>query len=292
MMVKLRFAAFLAAVVVCCPIARADFTYSESSAYNTIAALLLTNTSNTNDQGECAATSLMNSFQYLQNIAPSNYGTNLTGGAGTANAASSRDTLDGLITGGPQGGLQGDVWNAKLSWFNSHGGTASTTFEGITNTGMNSSQGTGYTVGTNNMTFGASGTAIWNFLADQINKGQDVEIGMFDHMVTLMGLKLSGTNMYAQIIDPNYPRPGGTGAGGMSNGAAGEWVDAQYDGTSGLVKLSGFSVGGTGYNNPLIYYAFAESPVSVPEPAAIALAATAPIGGVLIFRYRRRRRKS
>jgi hypothetical protein len=288
MTLKLRFAAFLVVAMSWGSVARADFSYSESSAYNAIASMLLTNTSNTSDQGECAATSLMNSFQYLQNIAPGTYGTNLTQGSGTAAAASARDTLDMSITGSR---LQGDVWNAKLNWFTNNGGTNGTTFEGITQQSSTSSQGAGYTVGRGNMTFGASGTDIWNFLTDQINKGQDVEIGMFDHMVTLMGLKLSGTNMYAQIIDPNYPTPGGTGAGGMSNSAAGEWVNASYDST-GLVRLSGFSIGGTGYNNPLIYYAFAESPVSVAEPAAIALLGMTPVGGLLIYRWRRRKRTS
>jgi len=232
----------------------------------------------------------MNSFQYLQYSSSSTYGTNLTRGSGTANAAASRDLLDAGINGGPQGGLQGDVWNAKLNWFINNGGTAGTTFAGITNTAMTSSQGTGYSVGTSNMTFGQSGTQIWNFLVQQIKEGEDVEIGMFDHMVTLMGLSVSGSNMYAEIIDPNYPTPGGTGAGGMSNGAAGEWVNAAYGTNGGLVRLSGFSIGGTGYNLPDIYYAFAESPV--PEPASLALFGATSAGMLVYYRWRKRRRRT
>ncbi len=251
---------------------------SESAAYNALAtspsgSLLISNSTNTSNQGQCALTSLINSFQYLQQIAPGNYpNNNLTGGAGTANAITSRNQLDGNIISGGSGGDQGDTWNAKLNWFNTHGGTAGTTFAGVT---ANSRTDADYSVGLGNMAFQQSGTQIWNFLIQQLNEGEDVEIGMFDHMVTLMGARTTGGSAnlpsLAEIIDPNFTSPGGTGQGGMSNGPAGEWVTASYSTYFGLVQLGGFSIGGTGYSNPYIYYAFAESPAAVPEPAAIAM---------------------
>jgi hypothetical protein len=294
---KLRILGSLSIVLVFCSVGRGQTTtISESAAYNALAtstsgSLLISNSTNTNDQGQCASTSLINSFQYLQRIAPGNYGTNLTGGAGTANAITSRNQLDNSIVTGGSNGDQGDVWNAKLTWFNTHGGTANTTFEGVT---VNSSTDADYKVGTGNMAFQQSGTQIWNFLIQQLQKGQDVEIGMFDHMVTLIGVQSTGgTNnipALAEIVDPNFPSPGGTGQGGMSNGAAGEWVNASYSTFFGLVQLSGFSIGGTGYSNPYIYYAFAESPTAVPEPAALVLLGASAIGLVAACRRRRRRR--
>jgi hypothetical protein len=234
---------------------------------------------------------MINSFQYLQQIAPGTYGTSLTGGAGTANAVTARNQLDGNIISGGSGGDQGDTWNAKLSWFNSHGGTAGTTFAGVT---VNSSTDADYSVGLGNMSFNQTGTQVWNFLVQQIKEGEDVEIGMFDHMVTLMGLQTTGGSqnlpLEAEIIDPNYTSPGGNGAGGMPNGAAGEWVNAAYSTYFGLVQLSGFSIGGTGYSNPYIYYAFAESPKNVPEPATLALLGGSGVGLFAAFKWRRRRR--
>jgi hypothetical protein len=297
MFVRFRIATALAVVLISATFARAQTTIvSESAAYNALAtspsgSLLISNSTNTNDQGQCASTSLINSFQYLQNIAPGNYGTNLTGGAGTANAINSRNQLDTAIVSGGSGGDQGDTWNAKLNWFNSHGGSASTTFAGVTS---QSSTQADYRVGLGNMAFQQSGTQIWNFLIQQLNEGEDVEIGMFDHMVTLIGAKTTGgsanTPSLAEIIDPNFPSPGGTGQGGMANGAAGEWVTATYDSSFfGLVKLGGFSIGGTGYSNPYIYYAFAESPAAVPEPAAIALLGIC-CAGLLGCVWRRRKR--
>jgi hypothetical protein len=278
---RLRVIASLAIVVLFSAVARADFTYTESASYAPVASLLLTNSSNTNNQGQCASTSMMNSFLYLQNTYPSTY-TNSGGSASlTMNTTSGtalinqRNMLDSNIVNGPQGGLQGDTWNAKVNWVASTAGSGSTSLVGITNTAMNSSQGTGYTQlsGSDHMTFGASGTDIWNFLTQQIKEGEDVEIGMYDHMVTLMGISTSGANMYAEIIDPNYPTGTGTGAGPGSgpggNGPVGEWVNATYGTNGGLVHLSGFAIGGTGYNTPDIYYAFAESPA--PEPSTIAL---------------------
>jgi hypothetical protein len=199
--------------------------------------------------------------------------------------------LDGNIISGGSGGDQGDVWNSKLNWFNSHGGTAGTTFAGVT---INSSTQADYKVGLGNMAFNQTGTQVWNFLIQQLNEGEDVEIGMFDHMVTLIGARTTGgtSNVpsLAEIIDPNFPSPGGTGQGGLNNGAAGEWVTATYDSSfGGLVKLGGFSIGGTGYSNPYIYYAFAESPAAVPEPAAVALVLAGVIGLAAVSRRRRRR---
>ena len=107
----------------------------------------------------------------------------------------------------------------------------------------NSSTDADYSVGLGNMAFQQSGTQIWNFLVQQLKEGEDVEVGMFDHMVTLMGVQTTGgsanTPALAEIIDPNFVSPGGTGQGGMSNGPAGEWVTASYSTYFGLVQLSG-----------------------------------------------------
>ncbi len=294
MTAKLRLAASLAILLAFCPLARAQTTtLTESGAYSAIASLLISNSTNTNNQGQCASTSLINSFQYLQNTYPSVYGTSgsLTMGNGTANAVNARNQLDANIISGGSGGDQGDTWNAKLNWFNTHGGTANTTFAGVT---VNSSSQADYSVGLGNMAFNQSGTQVWNFLVQQIKQGEDVEVGMYDHMVTLMGLQTTGGSanlpLEAEIIDPNYLSPSGSGANNMPNGPVGEWVNAAYSTYFGLVQLSGFSIGGTGYTNPYIYYAFAESPNSVPEPATLALLGGGGVGLFAAFRWRRRRR--
>ncbi len=219
MRVKLPFAAPLAIVLACCPLAVAQTTiYSESTAYNALAtspsgSLLISNSTNTSNQGQCASTSMINSFQYLQQMYPGTYGTMLTGGAGTANAVNSRNQLDTAIVSGGSGGDQGDTWNAKINWFASHGGTANSIIMGVT---ANSSTDADYNPAlSGGMMFQQSGTQIWNFLVQQIQQGEDVEIGMFDHMVTLIGVKSTGgtanTPSAAEIIDPNYTSPGGTG---------------------------------------------------------------------------------
>ena len=116
MNLKLRLAAVAASAIACCSLARAQtMTISESAAYDALAtspsgSLLISNSTNTNNQGQCASTSLINSFQYLQQIAPGNYpNNNLTGGAGTANAITSRNQLDANIISGGSGGDQGDT---------------------------------------------------------------------------------------------------------------------------------------------------------------------------------------
>ena len=298
MTAKLRLVACSAIVLCCCSFVRATTIYSESTAYDALAtspsgSLLISNSTNSSNQGQCTSTSMINSFQFLQQMYPGTYGTMLTGGAGTANATTSRDALDAAITSGGSGGDQGDTWNAKINWFNTHGGTANSILMGVT---ANSSTDANYNPAlSGGMMFNQSGTQIWTFIAQQIQQGEDVEIGMYDHMVTLMGVKTTGGTgggpIAAEIVDPNYTSPGGTSPStGMANGPAGEWVSAAYSTYFGLVQLSGFSIGGTGYNSPYIYYAFAESPTAVPEPAALALLGAGSIGLIAAFRWRRRPR--
>ena len=291
----------LAILLLFTPLARAaDFALSESSTYDAIANLLISNSTNAQDQGQCASTSLINSFQYLQAAYPAVYGTSgaLTGGNGTANAVTSRNQLDANITGGSQGGLQGDVWNAKLNWVNSKA-PGTTVFSGVSNIAVSNSQGMEYNVPSQpppQMSFNQTGSQMWAWAQGQIATGEDVELGLFNHMTLLIGMVQSGTNMYAEIVDPNLPTPSGTGANNMPNGPAGEWVGVTYDATTGtanLLQMSGFAIGsGTLYSNPGgppgtadIFYAFAESPA--PEPATVTLLA---VGATLLAGYRWRRR--
>ena len=271
---RLRVGSALAIVLLFSSLGRADtYSVTRESGYDTIANSLLTNGTGPFG-GQCASTSLMNSFLYLQSQYPGVYGTSLTTEGGTKTAIQSRNDLDTSIA-NPR--LQGDVWNAKLNWVNTYA-PGTTAFAAITNTAANSTQGKAYTQDRNAVTFGATGAQMWTWLTQQIKAGEDVELGMFDHMTTVMGYATSNTgNMYVEIIDPNNPlAAGGTAPNGSGNATKeGEWVLATVQ--NGNIKLSGFSVG-SDYRNPYIYYMYAES---VPEPSTLTMMSLAIVGGLM-----------
>ena len=116
------------------------------------------------------------------------------------------------------------------------------------------------------MTFGANGSNILAFLTQQIKEGEDVEIGLFAHMMTLVGVGTdTTTNMPAiEYIDPNAP-------------ATDSWSALSFVGSDGQYAIT---ITGSGYGPPTtfddkgnptafsdtseIYYAFAESPAPRP----------------------------
>ncbi len=232
---------------------------------------------------QCASTSMINSFMFLAAEYPNVYGNNaLTTEGGTTTPTGARNDLDASIA---NAAFQGDVWNAKLNWVNRYA-PGSTTFSAITSTRATSKSGMAYTNDRGAVQFSATGADMWTWLMQEINAGEDVELGLYNHMTTLMGYAIgSDGSMYLQIIDPNSPTPGGNGQGpgASGNGPVGEWVTATED--SGDLKLSGFSF--MDYKGPYVYALFAESP-AVPEPATITMLGSGAIC-LGVFCWRRRK---
>jgi hypothetical protein len=265
---------------------------SEASIYDSFARLQ--NATGDDGLGECAATSMINSFQYLEKAYPGTYGnlalTDDVAPGDTADLATVRDTLHSSIA-NPR--LQGNVWTAKQNWINTNA-PGTTNFAGITSfapprlTANGSVASQGYSTQSNNstLTTGANGTEILAFLTAQIKAGEDVEIGLYQHMMTLIGVGTQNSNGAPAIeyIDPNSP---GTDA----------WSTLTLDGHNEYT----ITIPGSGYGPPTtprgvrpvkysdtseIYYAFAESPV--PEPSTVvAISGLAFMG--LVYRARRRK---
>lgn len=263
------------------------YTMASETDYDDIA--LVTNTS-VNNRGLCASTSIINSFSYLEAAYPSVYNTlanpySLTQGVSnqdSADLATVRNNFDATIA-APR--LQGNVYNAKISWVNMYA-PGTTTIAAVTNQSATSAQGSVYPANSanSNVQYNQTGAQMWTWLVGQLQAGEDVELGMYNHMTTVMGYAIDNQTggMYLEIIDPNSPNPGGNGQGpgANGNGAAGEWVNATYN-MSGMLTLSGFSV--ADYTNPNVYYMFAESPV--PEPAmVVSIGSLSVIGLILLAR--------
>jgi hypothetical protein len=221
---------------------------------------------------------MINSFMFLQAQDPKLYDNSLTTEGGTKTPTQSRNDLDASIA---MPRLQGNEWNAKLSWVNKYApGTA--IFSAITSTASNSDQGKAYTQDRAAVTLSATAAQMWTWLTQQIKAGEDVELGIFNHMTTVMGYAVdttAGRNfgaMYLEIIDPNAPRAGGgMGPGLTSTAPEGEWVRATE--VRGSIRLSGFSV--ADYRNPYVYCMFSES--AVPEPSSLILVSLAVATGVV-----------
>ncbi len=261
---------------------QADFTASasEQSYYDMFARLQ--NGADGNGDGECAATSLINSFLYLQQRYPGVYDNKLVPG-GPAGAAAARDALHTMIVNdGDENddfGLQGGVWNQKLQWFQNAMVANQTIFAAQTGVQSGTAQANQYN-NSNLVTFGQYPTFAW--LQQQIADGEDVEFGLYQHMMTLIGVGTDNSNASTAIeyIDPNNP-------------AVDAWADVSLSMGALMVTIPG-----SGYGPPMgmpamasdtsaIYYAFAESPV--PEPSRIVgLLGLAAIGLVGIALHRRK----
>ena len=236
-----------AILLVCSSIGRADefvATYTESAAYAPLIAnkSLLENASGDDGNGECAATSMINSFMFLQQQYPSIYGTSagtpnaLTTMGGMVDSTSARNALHNSIA---SPALQGNVLTAKQNWINTYA-PGTTSIVGISSfsppgtlDGGTAAQGYSSSAG---MTFGASGSNILAFLTQQIKEGEDVEIGLFAHMMTLVGVGTdTTTNMPAiEYIDPNAP-------------ATDSWSALSFVGSDGQYAIS---ITGSGYGPP------------------------------------------
>ncbi len=271
---RIRVAGGLAIVLLLSSAGRADvYTIDRESGYDNIVNGLLTNGTG-KFGGQCASTSMTNSFLYLQEMYPKIYGTKLTTENGAVTPTQARDDLDASV-----GGVHraGNYWNAKVAWVNKYA-SGTTTFSAITMTGAKTPQGKSYKEDRDAVKFDATPQQMWTWLTQQIKAGEDVELGIFDHMTTVMGYAIDTTNdkMYLEIIDPNAPRAGGgVGPGTTSKAKEGEWVSATF--TRDGIMLGGFSV--KDYEKPYIYYMFAESPI--PEPSTLTLMTVAALTGIV-----------
>ena len=198
--------------------------------------------------GACAATSIINSFEYLQNAFPEIYDQKLIP---NGDLAAARDELHGKIWN--DGGDQKYVWEQKIKWFDDHNLGDTTVFHGMTSVTTSGWYQSQWITGNQFPT--------WDFLWNEISHKEDVEFGLYDHMMTLTSLKFDDLGdepngkwdpetetAWVDYIDPNFPETTGWSRVELSSGGALRLMDVSY-------------------TNPYIYYAFAESPI--PEPATI-----------------------
>ncbi len=296
MIAKTRLIAALAIVLGYTSLARAQTTVSESGTYQSLitSGSILSNGSDGNGVGECAATSIYNSFQFLQASNSGVYnGTELLTGSQSSSGTATRDDLHGLIQSqsgalSPSStarGLQGDVYAAKQAWVNMYA-PGTTTFAGISTIAASDATMFGHYSAstTGGMTFGANATSMSEFLEQQIAAGEDVEIGLYQHMMTLVGVTVNSSSIATSIeyIDPN-------------NASQIDMSSLMVDGFDELTINIPSSMYGPpirSRTNPVtysdtseIYYAFAES---APEPrAAVGISGLVAIGGVFWGRRRK-----
>jgi len=224
-------------------------------------------------KGACAATSLINSFKYLENKNPDIYK-----GAKKLipddNLAAARETLHKRIWVPNVVNINQKIWQEKIKWFEErnapgkfHGMYAWDTKDWYHQTGL-----TGNTHPT------------WKFIWDQIAACEDVEIFIWDgkdpneaHALTLTSLKFNDRNSNGKwdvgeerkidYLDSNNPTE--------------LFVRDLWD-DNGRLGFNWFNAGANPSKNMLIYAAFAES---VPEPGSLALLT---FGSLALLRRRRR----
>ncbi len=170
--------------------------------------------------GRCGATSMINSFVYLNNSAPSLYsGTNLLTGAGidqngdmVVDLKDSIIELDLLMGGAGCGTTDRGTWEGKLEWFDRYAPNT-TIFAGMVDLDFGGWDGEDYLT---------RGKPTFDFLFNELRNGEDVEIGIDltgggGHWVTLTSLHFSDMDMDGRwdpdmgemasidYIDPNCP---------------------------------------------------------------------------------------
>jgi hypothetical protein len=257
-----------------------------------------------NIAGRCAATSMINSFVYLDNIAPALYGNGFANspllkgpnvdknGDGVVNLQDSIISLDDVMGGNGCGVNRQQAWQGKLSWFNMFA-PSTTTFAGMVDEDF-----TGW-IGSQYLT---RGVPTINFLLGELQHREDVElrIGFADgsgHYVTLSSLHIDDTNNNGtwdptlgetaslDYIDPNCPN--GTNAGNPGPSVVpimliGGTIHFGWRNGNGTTCDPGSPT-----EDVSITAAWAESPV--PEPASLLLLGS---GLAAIARLRRRKRRT
>jgi hypothetical protein len=223
---------------------------------------------NQNDQGRCAATSMINSFEFLVNRHPAVYeGSNLLiGDPGSADSPIRQ--LDTLMGGIGCGVLDQQAWTGKLGWFDLYA-PGTTTFAGMTDEDA-SSWASGDLV-----TRGIPTTA---FLLSELQDGEDVEIGLggANHWVTLIGMTVDDTTRLATsiaYIDPNCVNGTNAASPGPSVvpvALQGGALHFDWRNGNGLICDPAAAT-----LDATIEVAFAES--AVPEPAPLALLLWLPL---------------
>jgi hypothetical protein len=197
-------------------------------------------------KGACAATAIINSFVYLQDTASGIYDGRLIPGDDLAGA---RAELHRDIWSSGTGDQQ-FVWEQKLRWFSNHGVSGLATFSG-----MSISETSGW--------FQSSSIVgreypTWNYLWDAIAQGDGVEIGLYSHMMTLVGLRFDDQGTHRNGV--------------WDSGVETAWLDFIDPESPGSVRSSQIvPIGGAlmltqvAYASPCVFYAFAAH--AVPEPA-------------------------
>jgi hypothetical protein len=171
--------------------------------------------------GFCGATAIANSLQFLANKYGGIYNNLMQPATQTLTAAqTTRDAIVNLETIGTDGNgptNQATQWNSKVSYIDSRVNPNAISIEGMENGAVFGS--TGYNSASNtNLNLSAGPSETW--LQQQVEAGQDVELGFtftvtepnnegisetntFAHMITLANI--DSTGMYIQYLDPNNP---------------------------------------------------------------------------------------
>ena len=245
-----------------------------------------------NGKGACMATSLINSFVYLQNRWPKIYDNLLVedydedGDVDLDDMGIARGALHTLIWGEDNSGTMKDAWEWKAWWIETEI-PGKTVFEGMINQDVSdwdfNSKLTGNAYPT------------WEFTWDQLSKEQDVEMSFsayafedgewkvkWGHCVTLTSMKFEDDNddglwdteterAWIDYLDSNYPT-------GIS-----PWMEVWLDSDTGQLEFYDDNYADVSYM--AMDFVFAESPV--PEPATILLFVSS--GLALLIRRRRRK---